>query len=376
VNTRTEAPMKLRRRTLVAFAWFLLECSCCGLALGDQESDPPPNAQTESARSADAITAAKQVTDRLFAPDTPEYTAAFRHIVGAMSKATYPGATTPQVFGVLSSMRLTPFDRDPRFRASLNKSLTLSMALDLAHAFVLDSRPDTTGEFPDVVLVKGPSLQICSGIIIKSNRVLTARHCICDGVTVSVGLGAVYSNLGYKPIVDQRPPKRECKTAPTSNIDVGIVYTADGVAQSAEFPPYATSQLVDATQTALVVGYGVSIFGSAASAGDRRSASLSVVSDSCQGSGPDASGAVMSDAERFGCIPKITLVAASTTGADQCSGDSGGPLFAVDGTGKRYLAGIVSSPTTSSALHGGCGDGGIYVRLDVPEVFSWISKNL
>lgn len=360
-----------------AARWTLLACSCWELAAGDtQPGSPPTKAKTDIARAADAVAAAQQTAKRLFAQDTPEYTAALRHLVGAMMKAQSPDATRPQIFDILASMRLTPFDRDPKFRSSLNRSIDLSLTDGLIFPYVLNSRPDTENQFPDVVLVKGPGLEICSGIVIKTNRVLTARHCVCSGITVSVGLGAVYSTLGYHPIVNQRPTRQECTAVPTSNVDLGIVYTNDGVAQSDSFPPFATSQLIDAAQSAQVVGYGVSILGSNASAGDRRSASVSVVSKKCGGTGPGADGVVVADSVRFGCVPGITLVAASSTGADQCGGDSGGAFLAVDGSGKRYLAGVVSYPTITSALHGGCGQGGVYVRLDVPQVSSWIARNL
>lgn len=352
----------------------IVGCLCWGAASGaGPPSSVPSNPTTDSAQASKAVEAAKRATDGLFRQDTPEYTAAFRHLVGAMMKAQ-AAAPNAEIFDTLTSVRLTPFDADPLFRANVAKTAALSMRTDLIQPYVLVSKPDTD-QFPDVVLLQGPGLQICSGIIIKTNRVLTARHCVCDGVTTSIGLGSVYSSLERKPIVEQRPTKQECAATPSSNIDIGVVYTDNGVVRSNKFPPYATTNLINASAAAMVVGYGVSIFGSANSAGDRRYAPVSVVSGSCEGSGPNTNGAIVADSVRFGCVPKLTLVAASTSGADQCSGDSGGALLAVDSTGKRFLAAVVSSPTVASALHGGCGAGGIYVRLDTQEVSKWIADN-
>ncbi len=61
------------------------------------------------------------------------------------------------------------------------------------------------------------------------------------------------------------------------------------------------------------------------------------------------------------------------SGRDSCNGDSGGPAY-IEVKGKRKLLGATSRATDEA--NDSCGDGGIYVRLDVDPVAKWIEDNI
>ena len=314
---------------------------------------------------------ARRTASDLFRPGTPEYTAALRHLVGAY--LTAHGSAPDSTMQQLSNTKVTLFDLDPRFRRSLTKSLSLAIRFDLVQPFVLDSQPDTAMKYPDIVLVRGPNNSICSGVVIGPRRVLTARHCVCRGISMSVGIGSSkIEQMTFKSVVNRRPTPAQCQLS--SSLDLGMLFTEEGVMPSGRFEPPATTEQIDTAQSTTVVGFGVSVYGQGSS-GERRSASLSVLSRYCTGSIRDAAGQVQSEAARFGCHSGLELVAASSTGADQCDGDSGGALLAVDNSGKSFLAGVVSGPTNQSQVNGGCGDGGVYVRIDTKMAQSWINDN-
>lgn len=313
-------------------------------------------------------------------PGSPLYVATFRRLIGERSRYSNAQlrALTPR--GIRLE-RITAFDRDASFVKSLDFALKLNaksnLTAGLMYPFVLGGQKDLNNSYPDVVFVQLPGNEYCSGVVIKTGRVLTARHCVCAGTINFIAVGPLLGSMRVARVIGQRPSPAECQHSANAALDLGMLMTEDSVSPSGRLAKVATTAELDGAQAGTVVGYGIRVMGMADSGGSRNFGSVAIASVDCNGRGPNSDGVVMSDARRFGCVPNVDLVASATSGVDQCNGDSGGALLVADGTGAQVFGAVVSGPTLDSALpnQGGCGDGGIYVRLDTTAAQNWISDN-
>lgn len=197
---------------------------------------------------------------------------------------------------------------------------------------------------------------VCTGTLIAPNLVITAGHCM------SPSPGSVI--LGTN---DYRDPGEEIDVAqaityPNSwnTYDVGLLV----LERDSQYTPrtIATDCIRDDIQDGaevIVVGYGA-----IDAYGYRYTPILQ------EGT------TVITDADcshtDWGCNSAVTPngeVGAGEDGVDACYGDSGGPLFLPTSRG-LYLLGV-----TSRGWYGAdCGEGGVWVRPDSPELFAWIEQ--
>ena len=258
--------------------------------------------------------------------------------------------------------------------------------------------PQSTGHpyFDVVALVRAPAL--CTGVVVGTNAVLTAAHCVCQlGLDTPRGLEETRIVFGYR--VGETSSKsikisksivlglgeRFCTIM--SSIGVAALYGQDlavllfdqeknenenhiefvsGGVQGFAIQSPDASKIITApvariatthrmlgmhTESLAAVGFGL---GNRADHPDEELVGVKLVADIpilsriCGKPG---------HAARFGCAPGREVVLQDPAlRKDSCNGDSGGPAFALVGK-ERFLVGITSRSLSSD---GSCGPGGIY----------------
>jgi hypothetical protein len=165
----------------------------------------------------------------------------------------------------------------------------------------------------------------CTGTVISSTAVLTAAHCLADGITsvrVFLGTGdqvpstAIEWHSSYK------------KTS-ASSLDVGVVLTGQDLSRTPQ--AILTSRDARVGEQAVIAGWGNDVTGSGGNTLRAGTASVSAV----------------------GSTTLETVY--SGTGSAVCSGDSGGPLLLSEG-GVWAVAGI----TSATSIGGSCAQGTSY----------------
>lgn len=316
-----------------------------------------------------SIKLAESFSTKLFAEDSPQYPMAVTRTLNSLLQSDTETGGLKQALHDIQTGEPNPIELDPRYALNLQSLLTTNFSFTQVRPFVLHADPGLDKDFPDAVMVKGAG-DFCSGVAITNTTVVTSLHCVCGGVSELVGVGA--EKLEFKKVVAAPVMLSTCESLKAGHpvADVAILKTEPlGISVPKAVP--ATTSIINAAQVGRLVGYGWTMlgFGQTRSGERRRGAWIPIVSNACNQAGADN----QSDSDRYNCFPGIELVAAAQTGADQCHGDSGAPLFSTDAQGRKYLLAIAARPVKGSAQHGGCGIGGIYERVD-GEVGERIAK--
>lgn len=253
-------------------------------------------------------------------------------------------------------------DADPRYRDNLVGGLRIGIPSAVISG---PYRPyvwggTATADYPYVVAVVG-TREICSGVVLNGNVVLTASHCFCNNTIRAVHTGAAVFRGTAVTVVGT--PKLmeafECD-AERGGVDVGVLYLPLATSlPSARLATQAELASLPARRPNVLrlVGYGLTKDGNL---GAKSYADLPVASTDCSGSVALSAGPV-SDAEYYGCQAKRELVAGAVgLDVDACGGDSGAPLILEDGT----LASVVAISSRSVSRRRSCGDGAVYVLFN------------
>jgi len=207
-----------------------------------------------------------------------------------------------------------------------------------------------TQEFDDCVAVGASNRWCCSGTLVGRNVVLTAAHCL-PSCADRVFFGSDVTLPGQ--IVRVSHSERH----PSADIAVLIL------AEDAQVAPRRIQPESSSAEPAWVriVGFGNTDEGGTTGYGKRRRVDVPVKTWKCAASG---------EPQLYGCAAESEFVAAPpvlASPADSCTGDSGGPAYALL-ENQWVLCGAVSRATLNSTRT--CGDGGIYVRVQQFE--EWI----
>jgi secreted trypsin-like serine protease len=236
---------------------------------------------------------------------------------------------------------------------------------------IIGGDPAATGEFPFMAAILDETRggndfdkQFCGGSLIAADWVLTAAHCAQGAspkdLAVAVGRTVLSSNQGQRRGVSAVFVHPQYGN-PTGNAhDAALLRLTSAVTGIA--PIVLSGPNDEALETAgrilTVTGWGTLRAGKQIYPDELYKVDVPVVSDAtCKnvyGSSLDAA----------------TEVCAGASGLDSCYGDSGGPLFANDGS--RIQVGIVS-------WGNGCAKKrfpGVYAEVNNSEIRNWIDDTL
>ena len=242
-------------------------------------------------------------------------------------------------------------------------------------------------EFPECVQViahvgGASSTSPGSGVVVGRRAVLAAAHTVAGATQIEVVLACTAGN--GKPCQVATPvvvaPARPPGSNPWDLVILVLPETLpDGVIMPTP-PTLATTGQIDSCDVPAVtaVGYGADDQFGAGGIGTRRVArGMIALCKNCTPVTPCPDPKPPQDpCAEYGCLPGMELVAAAAradqTRVDTCEGDSGGPMYFQDSTGKYILAGVVRAAVKNSAAE--CGSGGRYTRIDDAEVLAWIKS--
>lgn len=211
-----------------------------------------------------------------------------------------------------------------------------------------------TEEFLECCAVGGQAEFFCTGTLIAPQWVVTAKH--CKNVTRVLFGQSVFdlANAEVIPVIarymhpdlDLRLLKLAKNASPVPRRLMPVVQ-----AGNATRPAIATVVGFGTTDSAGRFGYGI-----------KRKTDVPIVSMDCAGT---------SDKRDYGCKPTCEMVAGIRgLQKDTCKGDSGGPLYVKVANDDYVLLGVTSRATSNTQTM--CGDGGVYVRVDLCRI--WIQQ--
>ena len=220
----------------------------------------------------------------------------------------------------------------------------------------------------------------CTGTLLGKRLVLTAAHCGC-GTSYSVTQELRMASGKFRRVID--PPilfdSLICqRSAIRPGYDLALLRLAEDADVADDYdavPPLAFSlgKLTRTGTDLIVVGYGLT---ESRTSGVRMQASVPVFTADC----------AQRQYVAAGCAPFLEMIlsaSARTSGsrtADTCSGDSGGPVFAmrsIQGGVAPVLVGVTSRPAPFPHIDAEdhCGGGGFYTVVGRTDVITWLQNN-
>jgi len=272
---------------------------------------------------------------------------------------------SPEAFLVDTSGGPPKVASDPRYNSNLlwmaNDSLT-------NHLRVWGGKPVVAAEFTDVVAIKGNG-QICTGLLVAAKIVLTARHCVCDGVKEHVifgltALGAAIDTYDVTSAIPMRPcPTIQGDSAMLPGADVALLYL-DKARPNPRIRAVASLQSLSGLKEVSAIGFGLTETGLL---GTKMKANIPMASLDCSGLNGS-----QHDADYYKCVAGSEMVAGMEgLKKDTCRGDSGGPVFKSLADGTNLLVATTSRPVGFAGA-ANCGDGGIY-ELTQNDILKWLN---
>lgn len=212
---------------------------------------------------------------------------------------------------------------------------------------------DDPDDWPDVAAVSDGRNVFCTGTLIAPDVVLTAGHCISSDVE-EVVLGT--NDFGDPGEVIGVDDAIEYPNWEDGSFDVGVLI----LEESSSIRPRTIAtdcvrEDIENGAEVVMVGYGALDPNGQRYTDDLQEGETEIDAAEC-------------DTEWLGCARDIMPdgeLTAGYVGAGACYGDSGGPLYLPTDRG-TFVVGVASRVAAP------CGNGGIWVRPDHPDLFEWI----
>jgi len=223
--------------------------------------------------------------------------------------------------------------------------------------------------FKEAVAIVGNG-KICSGTMVAADKVLTAGHCYCRGVSNEVLVGtSVLSPIERVKVDPARSEAyRSCDILDKdlSVGDMALLQLERPISNPPPIPKNASLAVVRDSAAIRAVGFGRT----EASIGFKYQVNVVIASHQCDGT---AAMVGLPDEQVYRCKSSYELVAAGLN-RDTCGGDSGGGVYIFGPDNQPYLIGVTSRAVDP---RGKCGLGGIYPLLSAPPLREWLeSKGL
>lgn len=220
---------------------------------------------------------------------------------------------------------------------------------------------DPNGVRGSVVRVENGRGELCSGVVIGPDLVLTAAHCVMDRTAYRVvGVDRAFRPRAVRTVAAALHPAFVPGTTPRTQPGVDLAILKLEQPLGPDFTPLDLRYVGTITrgQPVALAGFGVSgerQFGTARTLRETRLVSLGTLQVANRV-------VVVADQRRL----------AERTGAGACRGDSGGPIFA-GGPGGYQLLGIVSWSSGALDVRDRSACGGLTAVTPVGEHASWIA---
>lgn len=213
---------------------------------------------------------------------------------------------------------------------------------------IIGGTPVKPGELIDCVAVGSSTSFRGSGTLIGPNVVLTAGHCVEEGLSKRVYFGNDWNTATPKDTVEvlKAITYKPYRGDPDYLNDIALLILKEKVDR--KWCPLALTEQINGEGMLEIAGFGFTEVGIL---GKKSKTQIQVASLSCS---------LPTDPRGYGCHQGNEIVAGGN-GHDSCKGDSGGPAY-IQVNGRRLLAGVTSRK--SLAARRMCADGGIYVRVD------------
>ncbi|HWM49144.1 MAG TPA: trypsin-like serine protease [Xanthobacteraceae bacterium] len=206
-----------------------------------------------------------------------------------------------------------------------------------------------------VILIVGSRGNSCTGVVVATDLVLTAAHCVLPGAEYKwVDFATDGAPILQDVVAIERHPDFSLASFRNSRATADVALLKLASKLPPKFAPAALEKLAapKAGDRVVVAGYGVAIRGDGKSGGKVRSALLVITG-------------------RPGTLQVRLMDPAAANrraGLGACTGDSGAPAFAING--KPVVLGLVS---WSTAANNEAGCGGLTGVTPLERYRSWIS---
>jgi secreted trypsin-like serine protease len=213
-----------------------------------------------------------------------------------------------------------------------------------------------------VVRVENSGGELCSGVLIRANVVLTAAHCVVDRAAYRViGVERSFRSRAVRVVAATVHPTFVHGTTPRTQPGVDLALLQLERPLGAGFEPFdiARSSRVSTGDVVTLAGYGVSAERVKRSARTLRETRLIAL-------GPVQVRnrvLVVADQERL----------AETSGSGACRGDSGGPI-ALESRSGLHLVGVVSWSSGAIGSRQATACGGLTAVTPVSDHLGWIAE--
>ncbi|MEN3930430.1 trypsin-like serine protease [Microvirga sp. W0021] len=223
---------------------------------------------------------------------------------------------------------------------------------------------DKDGLRSSVVRIENSAGELCSGVLVSSNAVLTAAHC----VTVKSSYWVTVMDRKFqskKLTIAQivRSPSFDVRLAPTeqTGVDLALIRLSEPAPDDMEPLTIHANIPVRMGDEIYVAGFGSTSYANIKSARTLRVVSLSIIKTKQ----PPNDLVIAADPKSY----------AMKTGAGACRGDSGGPAF-VFGPEGYGLGGILSWSSSALGEKNSSPCGGITAITPLAPNILWIMRNI